>query len=127
MIATYKYRSEFDPPAPVIAVRIAHFATGVAVDDFPAQIDHGADRSVIPASLVDALELVPLDRITVRGFLGKPEEMSRYAVQVTPKGLRPVEVTVLTSMEEQVIILGRDVLNQFRVVLDGPNQTVEMS
>src|SRR4051812_17023983 len=123
MIATYKYRAEFDPPAPVIAVRIAHVLTGVAIEDFPAQIDHGADRSVIPASLVGTLDLPPLDRIPVRGFLGEPEELSRYAVQVTPKGLRPVDVTVLTSTEERVIILGRDVLNHFRVVLDGPNQT----
>jgi hypothetical protein len=127
MIATYKYRTEFDPPAPVIAARIAHLSTAVAVDDFPAQIDHGADRSVIPAALVRSLELVPLDRIPVRGFLGKPEEMSRYTVQVTPKGLRPVEVAVLTSTEERVMILGRDVLNHFRVVLEGPNQTVEIS
>lgn len=126
MIATYKYRSEFDPPAPVIAVRIAHVSTGVAIEDFPAQMDHGADRSVIPASLVGTLDLAPLDRIPVRGFLGEPEELSRYAVQVTPKGLRPVDVTVLTSTEERVIILGRDVLNHFRVVLDGPNQTVEI-
>jgi predicted aspartyl protease len=127
MIATYKYRTEFNPPAPVIAVRVAHVATGVAVDDFPAQVDPGADRSVIPESLVSTLGLLKLDHILVRGFLGEPVEMSRYVAQVTPKGLHSVEVAVLTSTEERVMILGRDVLNHFRVVLDGPNQTVEIS
>jgi hypothetical protein len=40
------------------------------------------------------------------------------------KNREPSLVRVLADPNESVAIVGRDVLNQFRIVLDGPNQVL---
>jgi hypothetical protein len=40
--------------------------------------------------------------------------------------LTPITVEAFASREEPHVLLGRDVLNHFRVLLDGPNLVLEM-
>jgi hypothetical protein len=55
----YAYNRQVEPPAPFIHVALKCLETGKSVDNLPALIDTGADRTVIPASLVDLLGLIP--------------------------------------------------------------------
>jgi hypothetical protein len=40
--------------------------------------------------------------------------------------MSPRLVKVLASLEEPYVLLGRDVLNHFRITLDGPNLVLDI-
>jgi len=81
---------------------------------------------VIPESLVIELELCPLRTIAVAGLGMGQQLLNTYAVSLQIRQLNPVAVEVLAHPAETHVLLGRDVLNQFRVILDGPNFTLEI-
>jgi len=64
----YNYNRQLTPPAPFVHVRAAAPASGKAVEQIAAQLDSAADRSVIPWSVVEALQLPQLDELPALGF-----------------------------------------------------------
>jgi predicted aspartyl protease len=99
---------------------------GNALTDVPAQIDTAADLSVVPANLLEALRLVQLDSIAILGFGGVVRRLATYAVRLRLRGREPVSIEVVSSIEEPFVLLGRDVLNRYRLLLDGPRGFLEI-
>jgi hypothetical protein len=120
------YNPHWKPPAPFVLVTIAHPLTGAAVQDFPAQLDTAADRTVIPEDIVASLGLDFSGLIQILGVGGTVEEMTLYPVSLGIQQLPPLVVEVVAHAKEKWVLLGRDVLNQYRIVLDGPNLTLEI-
>ncbi len=52
--------------------------------------------------------------------------MPTFLVQIQLRGSHTQVIKVLASAEEPYILLGRDVLNRFRITLDGPNLVLEI-
>jgi len=83
-------------------------------------LDTGADRTVIPLSVANELELM-LERETV--FVGADGyqfalPLFRLLVAVGPF---PAElITVAASENEEITLIGRDVMETYRILLDGP-------
>ena len=122
----YNYNRQLTPPAPFVHVRAAAPASGKAVEQIAAQLDSAADRSVIPWSVVEALQLPQLDELPALGFGGHLLSVPTFLVQLTVRSCTPITVEAFASREEPYVLLGRDVLNHFRILLDGPNLVVEM-
>jgi hypothetical protein len=122
----YNYNRQLAPPAPFVHVRAVAPTSARAVEDIPAQLDSAADRSVVPWSVVDALQLPQLDELPALGFGGHLVSVPTVLVQLTVRSLTPITVEAFASREEPHVLLGRDVLNHFRVLLDGPNLVLEM-
>ena len=122
----YTYNRQLEPPAPFIHVSLKCLETGKSVENLPALIDTGADRTVIPGSLVDLLELVPLEEFRVAGLGGRVFSAPTYKVELTIRTLLPEKVLLIAHAEEPYILLGRDVLNRHRLLLDGPGLALEM-
>jgi hypothetical protein len=122
----YNYNRQLTPPAPFVHVRAAAPASGKAVEQIAAQLDSAADRSVIPWSVVEALQLPQLDELPALGFGGHLLSVPTFLVQLTVRSCTPITVEAFASREEPYVLLGRDVLNHFRVLLDGPNLVLEM-
>src|SRR5205823_120539 len=101
-------------------------ATGHTVDGLPAQVDTAADRAVIPGGLVARLGLVPLDELPVAGFGGQVLLVPTYLLELAIRSLPPQPVEVLAHAEEPFVLLGRDVLNRHRLLLDGPGLALEI-
>ncbi len=120
----YKYNEQITPPAPFAHVTVSCQETTKIINNLPAQLDCAADRSVIPGKLVGELGLVPLDEIPVGGFGGQVFLVPTYRIQLALRGLPSVVLEVLAHPEEPYVLLGRDVLNQHRIVLDGPQLTL---
>jgi predicted aspartyl protease len=99
---------------------------GAVAVTVPAQIDTGADLSVIPGRLVEELRLIPLDSVSALGFGGHLLTLPTYLVELQIRELDPIAVKVLASQEEPYALLGRDVLNRFAILLDGPNLAIEL-
>lgn len=122
----YNYTRQFDPPAPFVHVSLRCPATGRSVQELPAEVDTAADRTVIPGSLAEHLGLEYMDTIYVEGLGSGVLAVSAYRVELTIRGLGPHQVVVAAQDGEPYVLLGRDVLNRHRVLLDGPGLALEI-
>jgi hypothetical protein len=115
-------------PAPFVHVTLRTPVSNspLEITDAPGQIDRAADRTVIPESLVQQLQLVHLDSMEVAGLGGVVTTLPTYVVVLQVRGAQALSIEVLASNGEPWILLGRDVLNQIRIVLDGPARFVEI-
>jgi hypothetical protein len=122
----YRYNQQVSPPAPFVHVTLSSRETGRQLVDLPAQLDSAADRTVIPGAVVEQLGLVPLDELPVSGFGGQVFLVPTFRLELQLRNFAPLVVEVLGHQEEPVILLGRDVMNKYRIVLDGPGLALEM-
>ena len=112
------------PPAPVVRVTIRNPAAGKSVTGVPLLIDTGADAILIPRAILpflniseDALE--PTNYSLV-GFDSTKSPAVLVSLEVEFLGRRLAGEYLL--IEANSGVLGRDVLNLFRLVFDGPRQ-----
>jgi hypothetical protein len=73
------------------------------------------------------LGLVAMDQIIAAGLGGQEITLPTFLVQVEIRGMLPLTIEVAASKEELFLLLGRDVLNHFYLVLNGPEQVLEIS
>jgi hypothetical protein len=111
----------FEPPAPVARVSLRNPDSHQIISNIPMVIDSGADMSFIPASAVNELDLqrAPGEGYRLRAFDGSSSASKAVKADMlflgrTFKGLYLVR-------QSEIGILGRDVLNHFVILLDGPH------
>lgn len=122
----YPYVTDVTPPAPFVHVKLRAPEGGQEFGWLPAQVDSAASRSVLPLRLVGDLGLVPLDQIPITGVGGHITTMPTFLVRIELRQLVPLTVEVVAHEDEPFVLVGRDVLNQFRVRLDGPGLWLEI-
>jgi predicted aspartyl protease len=90
-----------------------------------AQIDTGADICVVPLRVIRELGLQPYRTNRIIGHDGAETRKEVYRVRLTIDG-RPrfaVDSIYLPFVDnEDYLVLGREALNLFRMLLDGPAQ-----
>ena len=116
-----EYDSENDnPPAPVAYVTLRNPATGDVLSNIPMLIDTGSDTTLLPSGIVEKLGV-------------KAEEDTGFEVQAfdgSTKFLKVVKLDLLVLdktfkgeyllIDRPIGILGRNILNNVRILLDGP-------
>ena len=122
----YSYNQHLTPPAPFVHVTVRPPERGIAVSDSPALLDTAADITVIPARVAEELQLIPLDEVPIGGFDGRVSWVSTFLVQLALRQSTPKVIRVVASRDEPYVLLGRDVLNDHRVILDGPGLRLEI-
>ena len=111
--------SRFAPPAPVARVSLRHPERGESIADVPMLIDSGADATLLPRSAVAAL-----------GIVGTGERYQLVAFDRTTSESEAVRADLVflsrrfrgrfLLIDAEVGVVGRDVLNHVRLLLDGP-------
>ena len=122
----YRYAQHLGPPAPFVNLTLTCPQTRSRVADLPAQIDTGADRTVLPGRVVLQLGLVEDGRLLFQGFAAEVVELPIFLVEVHIHDLPPIMVRAALGEHEPHILLGRDVLNSHRILLDGPQLALEI-
>jgi hypothetical protein len=122
----YAFLTQLNPPAPFVNIVVRNPANGDELRDIPAQMDTAADRTIVPEALVKDLGLAQVGTIKLGGFGGASYTLAVYAILLGLHGLplRPLKVAAHT--EEPWVLLGRDFLNSYRILLDGPQLTLEI-
>jgi len=122
----YTYNQQVTPPAPFVHVTIQPPDRRTAVSDLPALLDTAADITVIPARVAEKLGLVPLDEVPIGGFDGRVTWVSTFLVELALKQFESKVMRVVAGRDEPYVLLGRDVLNGRRILLDGPQGRLEI-
>ena len=122
----YLYAPELNPPAPFVRVSVRCSLKKNSIESCNAQIDTAADRTVLPGRIVQALNLPERGVLRFQGFGSQVLHIPCYLVEVSIHDLPPVEIMAILGESELFILLGRDVLNFHRLLLDGPNLAFEI-
>jgi hypothetical protein len=92
----------------------------------PAQIDSAADRTLIPFRHVQALNLPRIGDSLMGGLGGSVEVLPIHGVLLGIHDMQPELVEVVSHPNENWVLLGRDVMNRYRAVHDGPGLALEI-
>lgn len=109
----------FTPPAPVARVVLRHPESGASIADVPMLIDSGADATLLPGSVIASLGLAGTgERYQLVAFDGTTTESEAVHAVLIFLGKSFRGRFLLT--ESEVGVIGRNILNHVRLLLDGP-------
>lgn len=123
MIARFRYDTRFDPPAAVVPVRVSK-PLGEDAVLVPMLVDTGADCTLLPMSTIRQLALPQVEVIALSGIGGARQRSTVHAAAIQLGVLRLLARVVAFTDEA---ILGRDILNQVLMTLDGPGLTASIA
>lgn len=120
------YTSDYAPVAPVLPVSFVARSTGQASPAQEGLVDTGSDITVVPVTLLDSIGALPGIVRTAVGLWGGRCNVTLYNVDVNIGQHIIRYVDVIGSPEREEIILGRNLINELVLLLDGPNATLEL-
>ncbi len=109
----------FDPPAPVAYVTLRNPATGALLSEVPMLIDTGVDATLLPSNAVEQLGIgTEKDSdFEVQVFDGEIKRLKLAKLELYILGKKFAGEYLL--IDRTVGILGRNILNNIRILLDG--------
>lgn len=113
------YLNQYFPPFPGLPIRLGFPEESLSLGPIDALIDSGADGTLVPQVLLDELGAPLVDQIRVRSQWGEARLAGLYTVDLGIANIRLPAIEVVGDPGAE-IILGRDVLNRLRLMLDGP-------
>ena len=124
----FSYNSHWrrDPPAAFLLAEFRSPASPNAANPerLPALIDTGADCCAIPQNLIDSLRLCQVAEVPIGGYNDKEENLPLkpvYSIHLTIPPLQPRIVEVIPRVPRDYAIIGRNIINDWLLTLDGPN------
>jgi hypothetical protein len=124
-VIRYRY-ANLQPPGPLVNLTVRDPISGNQLDLQPAIIDPAADRTVLPGKTISALGLIEDGHLHFQGFTSEVVELPVFLVELRLHDFAPVRLRAALGEHEPFILLGRDMLNHYRIVLDGPQQFLEI-
>lgn len=121
----FDYNRSIIPPAPVVLAewRSPAYPKAHNPERLLALVDSGASCSVVPLSVIDSLRLCQVDEVEAGGYNDKEEDFITkpvYSVHLTIPPLQPIFAAVIPKDSGDYAIIGRDIINEWLLTLDGP-------
>ncbi len=128
MILTYEYDTEYHGPAvPVVQIGVSNVTDSEMLVEITGIVDSGADATMIPNRDLRRIGARKVDRRTVRGIAGFGYSVDIYEVALKIGPFKVSKLHVVADKQNGMPVIGRDVLNQFVVTLNGLAHIVEIS
>lgn len=115
----FSYDTDSEPITPYFSISVANRYNYRKSKKVDAIIDTGADDSCIPMNLIRELEL-QYTKDTVFDFRDEEVEVikSRVLIRINNEDF----VCNVTCIPTDVALIGRDIFNKYKVVLNAPSQ-----
>jgi hypothetical protein len=123
----YPYNAAYEPPFPVVEVVLDNLEQGLQTNPVPALLDTGADGSLIPIAYLRQIRAPVLADTRIRSHWGEWRSVQLFMVDLIMDTIRFPSVFVVGDDQGDEIVLGRDILNKLRLLLDGPANTTDIS
>ncbi|MDY7077876.1 MAG: aspartyl protease family protein [Chloroflexota bacterium] len=123
---TYSYSADYAPSMPVVDVTLVAPHSGEEIGPELALVDSGADGTLIPVDLLEQIGLVSIATGRLIWLWRESLPVSIYIVRIKigPYVLPRVHVAGVPTGTD--LVLGRNVLNQMVVTLNGPAEVTEI-
>jgi len=118
-------KNDFDPPAPVLEISLSSPVSQGEAIKIPALLDSGADITVIPQDIVYKLQLKYVDRLPTSGYDGSSKDSCVYSVKIAIENLGNYIIKVI-ALERDNVLVGRDMLNKWSILLKGREEIFEI-
>lgn len=116
---TYEYDQDYSPAFPVVDVGISEPSVNEPEIYVPMLVDSGADGTIIPANVIRQTNAKRVGVNYLRGVLGHRQKVALYLVRLSIGSIHLPAVQVAVIEDSTEALLGRDVLNQLEVTLNG--------
>lgn len=123
-VTRVSFDDTFDPPAPVLPIRISGLDEHDPAAVLRMLVDTGADCTLIPVKLARSLRLPVVDKAEIQGVGGRPQRANVHAARIRLGSVRVLARVVALGDE---CLVGRDVLNRVVLQFDGPAQTLQVT
>lgn len=122
----YPYNISYQPPFPAVQVVLFNPEEGLSTFTIEGLIDTGSDGTLVPIAHLEEV-LAPVLTVTrIRSHWGEWRSVQLFAVDPELNGLKLPNIFVVGDEQGDELILGRDVLNRVKLVLDGRTQVTEV-
>ena len=123
---TYPYSNGYSPAMPVVELGVSRPGSRQPAQTLVAVLDSGADGTLIPIDVLEAVGARYVGEAVIRGLTGGGQHVSVYltSLQIGPHLLHAVRVVAVPAGSEP--ILGRNALQYLTVTLDGPANATEI-
>jgi hypothetical protein len=125
MSARFPYSPAKRLPVPAVILDLSDPSGTVTIPAVSAHLDTGADQTVVPLALIRRLGVQPVGRAVAKGYGGLTAIVDVFEVSLLIPNLGIYPIQVLGHSAEPYVLVGRDILNLFRITFDGPNQVTE--
>jgi len=116
----FPYDAAYDPAFPAVPVLLRNSDEGLRTEKVPALLDTGSDGSLVPIAYLEQILAPPMADTHIRSHWGEWRAAQLFAVDIELGSLRLPGVFVIGDEQGTEIVLGRNVLNKLRLLLDGP-------
>lgn len=126
-VYTYEYDTTYTPSFPVVTVKLNGLMSAVAPMTVSALVDSGSDGTLVPIPLLQQIKAREVGRVMLRGITGMGYQVGVYEVTLEIGGFFLPKLQVVGDKQNQQMILGRNVLNDLIVTLNGLAGVVEIA
>lgn len=125
-MSSFLYSPAYSPPAPVVTVALFNGDESAREISVEALLDSGADGTIVPLQYLRQLAAPYLESRRMRTVSGEISWVDLYAVSLRISSHVLHGISAVGSARGTEILIGRDILNQLVVTLDGPAEVTEI-
>lgn len=119
MNVQFDYDRSYLPPAPVVTLTVDGYSDSVQPATIQAMVDSGADGTMLPTAVLTQIQASYVDSVRMSGITGMVERRDRYRVRLQIGDIVIKGIDAVAVESETGGLIGRDVLNQLIVTLNG--------
>ncbi len=119
------YSEAYFPPAPVLQIRCAGPEEIPTSNPVLAIIDTGSDATLVPITILEAIEAIPVGDAVLHGILREAQVVDLFEIDLYIDDFVLPGILVASSGMGEEIVLGRNVLNRLVLLLDRQNGVTE--
>ena len=126
-VYSYNYSRAYLPEMPVVEVELSTPGHDEPAITAMALVDSGSDGTMLPVQALTTIGARYVGQARIRSVLGDSQLINLYLVSLRIADHHLNAVQVIANSETEELILGRDVLNQLVVTLNGLASTTEIA
>lgn len=119
MIYSHAYNSTYSPAMPVVEVTLENVETGIQGEKLTAIVDSGADGCILPVTYLGAIGSESIRKTRMVGVTGIGVQVEVHLLILHLGSVTVYGVEAVADKQKGEAIIGRNVLNQLVVTLNG--------